>query len=392
MKQAIAYQENAGGIVALLPDGRVEFLHPAIKPLAERMVRGELAPGDVDFDEYILTDPLVDLENFHLSAPAIAFIETTNLCNLKCKHCYAWSGKKREGELSKAQIIDLIDEFAEMGVLQVFLTGGELFAHPNAVELINYAMTKPFSTQVFTNGLLISEEKIAALTPGVSFFISFDTANPTRTIRGKMDFPMLRQCFEWFEKYGHAYRTAISVHRYNLDDVEEIFEWCARMGFPRPQWLETHPIGRALLHPDIVLQPPDIDRVFDIYRRCMDRYSEAPAPELATPGEVQGRPQERLYSVDTIKFCQRLERATGREKCGRSVVYVNSVTARFISVISSRIQVGVSSIPKCSDESRVRSSGAGLRPPWTRPARFGLLPPIAQTPIIGPRRPISSAR
>jgi len=71
---------------------------------------------------------------------------------------------------------------------------------------------------------------------------------------------------------------------------------------------------------------------------------------------------------------------------------VGAVTARFISVISSRIQVGVSSIPKCSDESRVRSSGAGLRPPWTRPARFGLLPPIAQTPIIGPRRPISSAR
>lgn len=327
MARALAYQRNPGGFVALLPDGRVEFLHPAIEPLLAAADRGELVLADLDFDEYILTDPLVRLERFHLSAPAIAFIETTNLCNLRCTHCYAWSGKKRPDEMPTAMIRRLIDEFDEMGVLQVFLTGGELFAHPDAIELICHAMTKRFSTQIFTNGLLITEEKVARLPPGTSFFISFDTASPTRTVRGKMDYPTLRRCFEWFEKYGHAYRTAVSVHHHNIEDVEEIFEWCAQHGFPRPQWLETHPIGRALLHPDMILKPGEVDRVFEIYRRCMDRYSAEPEPELPAaprPGADAPALAERIRGIDTIKFCQRLERATGQEKCGRSIAYVNS--------------------------------------------------------------------
>jgi len=313
------YQQNEGGIVALLPDGRVEFLHPAALPLLEAARAGDAKLPDID--DNILSSPLVRLEQFHLTAPAIAFIELTNLCNLRCKHCYTWSGPKRPNEMTTEKIIGLLDQFAESGVLQVFLTGGEIFAHPDAIEIINYARTKPFSTQIFTNGLLITEEALARITPGTSFFISFDTADPERTVRGKMDFPKLRSAFEWMKTHGHAFRTAISVHRNNVADAEEIFEWCAINDYPQPQWLETRPVGRALLHPGILLQPDQIDEVFEVYRRCMDRSSAAPEAE-----EVGGVASAvALRSVDTIKFCQRLERATGQEKCGRSLVYVNSV-------------------------------------------------------------------
>lgn len=318
----IPFQVNDGGIVALLPDGRVEFLHPAAAPLIDEVRSGRIEPLAADFDEYVLTSPLVALDEFHLSAPAIAFIETTNLCNLKCKHCYAWSGPRRPDEIETATILRLLDEFDQLGVLQVFLTGGELFAHPDAEEIIRYARTKAFSTQIFTNGLLITEEKLERLPAGTSFFISFDTADPERTVRGKMDFPKLHRLFQWMIKHNHVFRTAISVHRQNVHDAEEIFEWCARRGYPRPQWLETHPIGRALLHPDILLQPAQIDEVFGVYKRCMDRYSCAPdeteGDGLATSAAAGVR------SIDTIKFCQRLERATAQEKCGRSLVYVNS--------------------------------------------------------------------
>lgn len=324
----IPYQHNVGGIVALIPDGRVEFLHPAIEETLQGINLAAVDWRDVDFDQYILSSPFVDLDHFHLSAPAIAFIETTNLCNLRCKHCYASSGLRRESEISTEMVLSLIDTFARIGVLQVFLTGGELFAHPDAIEIVRHARSKPFSTQIFTNGTLITEQKLAQLPPGTSFFISFDTADPTRTIRGGMDFPKLRECFELMSKYGHVYRTAISVHRHNIHDAEEIFEWCARHDYPRPQWLETHPVGRALLHPDILLRPEQVDEVFEVYRRCMDRYSSSPedacGEDVAAFDDPSGSAAKRTGSIDTIKFCQRLERATGREKCGRSLVYVNS--------------------------------------------------------------------
>lgn len=322
----IPYQVNEGGLVGLLPDGRVEFIHPRAEPLIEQINAGEIEPFGVDFDPFIMTSPLVRLESFHLAAPAIAFIETTNLCNLRCEHCYAFSGPRRDQEMSTERILKLIDEFDELGVLQVFLTGGEVFAHRDAIEIIRHARTKRFSTQIFTNGTLLNRERVSQIPAGTSFFISFDTADPTRTIRGKMDFPKLREVFDLFDEYGHVYRTAVSVHRMNVGDVEDIFAWCADNGYPRPQWLETHPIGRALFNRHILLEPKDVDRVFAVYERCMDRFASA-GPELE-PDPPDGSTSEvantKIRSLQTIKFCQRLEQATNREKCGRSVVYVNS--------------------------------------------------------------------
>lgn len=273
--QKIPFQVNEGGLVALLPNGHVEFLAASAEPLIHRHNGGSPVPAE-ELMTYALSDPLVTLDRFHLPAPAIAFVETTNLCNLRCRHCYADSALKRPDEMSTPVITSLLDDFADAGVLQVFLTGGEIFSHRDAVEIIRHARSKPFSTQIFTNGLLVTEEKLAAIPPGQSFFISFDTADPERTVRGRMDFPKLKRAFEAMRAHGHVFRTAISVHRQNIQDAEEIFDWCARNGYPRPQWLETHPVGRALLHPDMLLRPGDLDEVFAVYRRCMDRYSGEP--------------------------------------------------------------------------------------------------------------------
>ncbi|MGW7608700.1 radical SAM/SPASM domain-containing protein [Streptomyces sp. NPDC054766] len=322
--QKIPFQVNEGGIVALLPNGHVEFLAASARELIDRHNAGT-AVAAAELMTHALTDPLVTPDRFHLPAPAIAFVETTNLCNLRCRHCYADSAFRRPDEISTPRIKQLLDEFAEMGVLQVFLTGGEIFSHRDAVEIIQHARSKPFSTQIFTNGLLVTEEKLARIPPGQSFFISFDTADPERTVRGRMDFPKLQHAFELMRKHGHVFRTAISVHRNNIQDAEEIFEWCADRGYPRPQWLETHPVGRALLHPGMLLRPEDIDEVFAVYQRCMDLYSTEPGEEPAeTPTGPARRAADEIRGVDTIQFCQRLERAVGQEKCGRSVVYVNS--------------------------------------------------------------------
>ena len=328
MAARIPYQENEAGLVCLLPDGRVVFLHPSAKQRIDDY-EGKDSVSSLNLDDYILDSPWVDLDHFHLSAPAIVFIETTNLCNLRCQHCYAWSGPKREGELSTAQIMGLLDDLEAMGVLQVFLTGGELFSHPDAVEIICHARSKSFSTQIFTNGLLITEDMMSRIPPGQSFFVSFDTAVPERSIRGKMDFPKLHRCFTLMQDHGHVFRTAISVHAQNLDDVEEIFEWCIEHEFPRPQWLETHPIGRALLHPGILLQPSQVDRVIDIYKRCMDRFhlTHQASPVSGSRDSLDESPRptkDGMFSVQTIKFCQALERATGQEKCGRTVAYIRS--------------------------------------------------------------------
>jgi len=321
----IPFQRNIGGIVALLPDGRVEFFHPKAESLIGDINRGIAEFTSEHFDPLIISDPVVDADSFHLSAPAIAFLELTNKCNLSCLHCYASSGRARDGELSFEEICRLLDVWESIGVLQVFLTGGELFTRSDISEIMCYARKKRFSLQIFTNGLLVPRELLARLEP-TSFFISFDTAVPERTVRGGMDFPKLRRLFEMFEEYGHPFRTAVSVHSLNVCDVEEIFQWCYENGFPRPQWLETHPVGRALLNQDILLPPERVDEVFAIYKRCMQMFSVVPQEfQESDATEVGNRiAPVNMREIATIKFCQRLEKAIGYEKCARSTVYVAS--------------------------------------------------------------------
>ena len=88
----IPFQMNDGGIVALIPDGRVEYFDPKIGPYLTEINAGRLDHRQVDFTSFIIHDPTVRLDGFRLASPAIAFLELTNLCNLTCKHCYASSG------------------------------------------------------------------------------------------------------------------------------------------------------------------------------------------------------------------------------------------------------------------------------------------------------------
>ncbi len=323
----IQYQENGDVLLAMFPPGRVEFLDARIKPVIDAANAGRIRAEALDWGQFVVNDPVFDLDGFHLRAPAIVFVEVTNGCNLRCKHCYVSSGPTRPNEMTTREVFGLLDDLADMGVLQIFLTGGEPFTRPDVVELITHARSKAFFTQVFTNGLLITEDHLRRIPAPTSFNISFDTADPVRTVRGGLDYPKLREVFALMHKHGHVLRTSLSVHRNNIEDTKQIFEWCAQHGYPRPQWAETHLLGRARSHTDILMLPNQVEQNVEVYRECMDLYFEAPEEPKKADGPQamqERRPKPAIYTVDTVKFTVRLEQATRQEKCARSVAYVNA--------------------------------------------------------------------
>jgi len=64
----------------------------------------------------------------------------------------------RERELSKEEYFALLDDLAEMGVLWLLFTGGEIFARKDFLEIYTYAKQKGFLITLFTNGILINEK------------------------------------------------------------------------------------------------------------------------------------------------------------------------------------------------------------------------------------------
>ena len=77
-----------------------------------------------------------------LSAPVNLTWEITMRCNLRCAHCLSDAGSQAEDELSTSQCRQVIDELARLKVFQINVGGGEPFARPDFLELVDYALSK----------------------------------------------------------------------------------------------------------------------------------------------------------------------------------------------------------------------------------------------------------
>ncbi len=101
-------------------------------------------------------------EKYHKEGkPYKVFVELTYQCNLRCKHCYrqehVYNNIQTHDFLQKERVLELFDELEKIGIIEVFLTGGEPFLHPDIFEILEYGAKKNFLLSVFTNGNVLSE-------------------------------------------------------------------------------------------------------------------------------------------------------------------------------------------------------------------------------------------
>lgn len=96
-----------------------------------------------------------------LSVPFVVHAELTHRCNLRCRHCYLPS---HEGaEASTAEWVALMPRLAEAGTLFFIASGGEPFARPDALTIMEAVRGAGLALRVLTNGTLLEEPEVAAL-------------------------------------------------------------------------------------------------------------------------------------------------------------------------------------------------------------------------------------
>ncbi|MFQ5846755.1 MAG: radical SAM protein [Candidatus Methylomirabilales bacterium] len=138
-----------------------------------------------------------------MTTPSAPLLELTTLwiqvtgswCNLTCTHCLNSSGPHNPWlkGLNTETVLRAIDEGADLGIREIYYTGGEPFLHKDMLLLISRAL-EVAATTVLTNGTLITDEvadKLAGLAQkspySLEIRISIDDIDPERNdrIRGK---------------------------------------------------------------------------------------------------------------------------------------------------------------------------------------------------------------
>src|SRR5271163_1250299 len=96
-----------------------------------------------------------------LGIPLSVQLDLTYRCNERCVHCYL--DHDDHGEMTTAEIKNLLKEMAEAGVFTLTFSGGEIFLRKDFFEILECARELTFCIKLKTNALMIREAQAARL-------------------------------------------------------------------------------------------------------------------------------------------------------------------------------------------------------------------------------------
>ncbi len=187
---------------------------------------------------------------YRTPAPFLVVWNYTNLCNLRCKHCYQHAGKQSQDELTTDERLAIIDQLDENNVSALAFSGGEPLMCSDIFQVARYAHEKGIYISIATNGTLLTRENVARLKKaGVGYVeVSLDGATEESHER----FRGIRGCFEkTIEGIKNSVKAGIytciatTATKHNIKEIPEIVELAKRLGVKRVIIFNFIPAGRG---------------------------------------------------------------------------------------------------------------------------------------------------
>ncbi|MBP9988696.1 MAG: radical SAM protein, partial [Ruminococcus sp.] len=160
--------------------------------------------------------------------PITARFELTPLCNFKCPMCYVHR-RKDEETLSKmldaGQWLDLAKQAKEMGVLNLILTGGEIFTYSNFWELYSELNKMGFLISLLSNGYLIDETvKANFIKFGTPHFMKLSLYGASNETYEKMcgvknGFDRFSNAIDILKELKIPFKVSSTIIKENYDDI-----------------------------------------------------------------------------------------------------------------------------------------------------------------------------
>jgi len=96
-----------------------------------------------------------------MGVPLSVHLDITYRCNERCVHCYL--DHDDHGEMTTAELKDVLRQMSEAGVFFLSLSGGEVLMRRDFFEIVEYARALLFNVKVKTNAVMIGLEEAKRL-------------------------------------------------------------------------------------------------------------------------------------------------------------------------------------------------------------------------------------
>lgn len=172
--------------------------------------------------------------------PHFMTFELTPLCNFSCPMCYVHltkeSMQKRGNIMSGERWIEIARQAAEMGMMNVNLSGGEPFMHPEFWDIYHAIAEMGIFITVYSNGYMIDERIVRKLS-------DYPPKGIKLSMYGASNETYERMCGvkDGFDRFSHAvdlltearipFLATTLVVKENKDDLRAMYEFAYNKGF-----------------------------------------------------------------------------------------------------------------------------------------------------------------
>jgi len=224
-------------------------------------------------------------------APFLVIWETTQACDLACKHCRAEARPERDpGELTTEEAKRMMDDVRRFGPLVFVFSGGDALKRPDIVELaahgadigLRMAIT-PATTPLATPEMLRRLRDAGLRRVAVSLDGSCPEVHDTfRQVDGSFEWGM--KILRTSRELGMTTQVNTVIGRHNLDDFDNLTSLMAELDIVFWEVFALVPMGRA--NEDDL---PTDEELEDVFNRLYDLTKTAPFDIKATAAPQYAR-------------------------------------------------------------------------------------------------------
>ncbi len=203
--------------------------------------------------------------------------ELTYLCPLRCVYCSNPTNLAAHPDrLATADWLRVFREAAELGALQLNLSGGEPLLRKDLEELVAGARGLEFYSNLITSGLPLTRDRLQRLRDAglSSVQVSLQDTLPAESdrIAGRSSFEQKLEVMRWVKELGLPLTLNIVLHRQNLSRVADMIALAERCGVDRLELANTQYLAWALLNRSALLpSPAQLDQARDVARAARER-------------------------------------------------------------------------------------------------------------------------
>ena len=159
----------------------------------------------------------------------------TGRCNYRCKHCCISAPDAKFGELSHEQIMSIIPQLADCGIMNLAITGGEPLVRDDFLEIVDALLERGINiVQIYTNGALVNEKLLRELDRRnihPNFMMSYDGSGWHDWIRGVAGAEeAVNRAFALCREKGFTANAQMCIHRLNMHTLRESVKHLASLG------------------------------------------------------------------------------------------------------------------------------------------------------------------